>query len=270
MSDAPADPFAGAKARIGETVKWLAATLAALGAVATAGLSVTGLPALPPDRLPLVMLCGLIAGASILWAIGILLGLMVGDAYTLHDLADDKDRKQQIDRWSTDVLPPDVITVDEMIAKRREAVAALRAAGAGSPAYAAASAAFVGWDRETNRVLNFAQFLHLKSELDKAVPNLFLLAAAASLSLGVIGYQIGAADRATAGKSVPVVFAPGAGWSAVAAALSARCGDAPFSAEGKADAPFPSWWHLTIKGPGACADLPVALPASAMVSPARP
>ncbi len=216
------------------------------------------------------MLCGLIAGVAILWAIGILLKLMTGDAYTLHDLSADAARKSQIDDWAIDVLPPDVATVDAMIAKRREAVEALRASNPGTPTYEAASAAFRGWDREANRVLNFAQFLHLKAGLDRAVPDLFLLAAAAIASLGVIGYQVGAAERAGAGERVPVVFAPGAGWSALSATLSARCGDAPLRASGKPDSPYPGWWALTIEGPGACAGLPLALPASALVTPATP
>jgi hypothetical protein len=128
MGDGPAaDPHASARANLRDTVKWLATSLAAVGAAVIAGASINGLASLSGTELFAGALLGGFGLVAILSAISILLGLLTSDVFYFTQLMNDDNASKaianEIDERARDLLPPQVRSISELIAYRDQVIA---------------------------------------------------------------------------------------------------------------------------------------------------
>ncbi|AGS25800.1 hypothetical protein [Rhizobium etli] len=87
MSDTT-DSYATAKANLRDTIKWLATSLAAVGAAVIAGASINGLSELQGQALTSAIILGGAGLAAILMSIGILVHLLTANVFYFSDLED--------------------------------------------------------------------------------------------------------------------------------------------------------------------------------------
>ena len=207
------DPYAGQKANIRETVKYMAAAYAACGTVIFAGASLSGIGALSPDRLALVLLAGGTALLCVLVGIKQVLDLLNTDFVFASNLSPAATAFINTNR--ADLLPPGCLDYAALQGLRNAAnntVAQERAAWQALPdlpgpqdpqreavvqrradataRYELALRTLAGYDVWVQRAVNAAH-LHLMSEgLKSARVGLGVLTVIGIVAAGVAVYAI--------------------------------------------------------------------------------
>lgn len=170
------DPLAGAKANLRDTVKWLATTLAALAAVVLAGTSLTGLERVSGVDLKWALLGGAVAIIAVLLVISLLLGLLISEAFYFGDLflPENASVLEELERRSTELLPPTIPTMQRLREVRRETLELIRASE-GTPDYDK----YVRYLEQLRQILAsvtyFAQFERMRQRLRRDAIPLFVL-----------------------------------------------------------------------------------------------
>ncbi|MDX8521142.1 hypothetical protein [Mesorhizobium dulcispinae] len=264
MSDGPAaDPYATAKANLRDTIKWLATTLAALGAAVVAGASISGLATLEGQKLILASACGAAGLIAILIAIGIMVNLLTSSVFYFSQLADLTDPvTSEINSQARDILPPQTPTIADLIAFQESAVTDMRATRPGDDLYQSAYKRYLAANDAIARVNNLAQFLFLRNRFRGKTLILFGLTVFIIFSLG--GYSLLAGGKVDTGGDLAtkILFVPGDGWAAAAASLSGECGAQPLNGVMLQRKPFEGWVGIRLTGPGKCSGLDLFVPAS--------
>lgn len=198
----PHDPFADAKANIRETVKWLAATFAALAAVVIGGSPVSGLGELSVNGLAfwLGALCLLSAFTLICIALRVTLRILRPEAifrsnlYTdapPHTNASDKDElkriRAMINGHAKDLLPYNYCTLEDLGSELDTQAQVLAQENPQSAALQRARGMVAKFHKEFEFLLIFAQYLRLEMRLHDALPKLLALGIGALVSLTAFG-----------------------------------------------------------------------------------
>jgi hypothetical protein len=267
MAEAAADPFAGAKANLRDTVKWLATAFAGIGAAVLAGTSLTGIAGLEGTRLALALGCGAAGLICVFVATGILLSLLTSESFVLSQIDADPALKARLNQRADDILPPEFASLDAFLGLRREAIAVIRTT-ANDPqrhdAYKQASAFYASIEPAVARLVNLAHFEVLRSTIARRRWWVFILAIGALLGLGAFAVLVGTGKSpAAAASDTILLFDPGNQWSGLAKALTANCGTAPLKVQ-LVGAPQPGWITVRLLSPEPCAGALLTVPSSVM------
>jgi hypothetical protein len=263
MSDAPApDPYATAKANLRDTIKWLATSLAAVGAAVIAGASINGLTALEGSALWWAAGLGGVGLLAILVAIGVMLSLLTSKVFYFSELSKEGSLiAQEINEHAKDILSPQTPTINALVAFRETAVINLNA----PPGDAAYQAAFKRWTAANDliaRITNLAQFISLRNDFEKRKCILFILTLVVIVSLGGYALLAGGKSSLNAGLAQKIMFKPGDNWSGAATSLAEACGAEPLNGIIIQRKSFEGWVTVRLAGPGKCSGLELSVPAS--------
>lgn len=264
MSDAPAaDPYATAKANLRDTIKWLATSLAAVGAAVIAGASINGLATLEGKALLCTALLGGTGLVLILISIGIMVRLLTANVFYFSQLTTPGNAiASEIDLHAQDILSPQTPTINDLVRFRENAVAEMHAAQPGGAQY---QDAFKNWTAANDliaRVTNLAQFLSLRNDFVSRQPSLFTLTVLIIVTLGGYALLVGGKSSLNADLAQKVVFQPGNGWSDAAALLATTCGGDPLKGVIVPQKTFEGWITIRLGEPGKCSGLNLTVPAS--------
>jgi hypothetical protein len=268
MSNAPAaDPYATAKANLRDTIKWLATSLAAVGAAVIAGASINGLAALEGKALIYAALLGGAGLVLILIAIAVMVSLLTSDVFYFSQLTAAGDPvgariAGEINAHATDILSPQTDTIDALVRYRNNAVANMRGAQPGDAAYQTAFKQWTAANDLVARVTNLAQFMALRDAFKNKTLLLFALTIGVILSLGGYALLAGGKSSLNAELAQKAVFQPGNGWSSAAASLAKECGADPLNGTLVSKKPFEGWVTIRLADPGKCSGLELSVPAS--------
>lgn len=188
MSDTP-DPseFAAARATLRETVKWLVGVASAVGAALSAGISVTAFGSLTGDELLVALVFAVVALAALIVALAELLRVLLVQPFTERQLRADAGLCDRL--ADAGILPIGITNLQQLIDKREQAVAAVRAAPSDN-----AKASLAAWQRESRRALDYGAFLDLSNRTTNALRSLAMYSVVVVLCTGVIGWLLGNAD----------------------------------------------------------------------------
>lgn len=264
MSDAPApDPYATAKANLRDTIKWLATSLAAVGAAVIAGASINGLAGLEGNAL---VLAGVLGGAgllAILGAIAIMVDLLTSKVFYFSKLTEaDNPIAREINAHAKDILSPQLVTIADLVNFRSTAIDEMTKAQPGTPGY---EAAFKKWTAANDliaRVTNLAQFLSLRDSFKSRQGCLFGLTILIILTLGGYALLAGGKSSLSADLAQKITFQPGSDWSDAAASLSKACGANPLQGIMVSKKTFEGWVSIRLTGPGKCSGLDLTVPST--------
>ncbi|MDX1188953.1 hypothetical protein GOL88_28815 [Sinorhizobium medicae] len=267
MSDGPgADPHASARANLRDTIKWLATSLAAVGAAVIAGASINGLASLSGLALFLGALLGGVGLLAILFAISILLRLLTSDVFYFSQLMNNdnasKEIADEIDERAKDLLPPQVQSISELVNYRDQVVAQYMASPPGSPAYATAATSWTAVNAVIAPITSLGQFLALRNEFKRQQGKLFGLTILIILSLGGYALLAGGKSELSVELAPKILFKPGAGWMDVAASLAKTCGSDPLNGTLLQKKAFDGWVSIRLSEPGKCSGLELTIPGS--------
>jgi hypothetical protein len=270
------DPFASAKANLRDTVKWLATTFAALAAVVLAGTSLTGLSHLTGLKLAVALIGGGGGLACVILAAGVMLRLLTSESFYVTSLETPQfaNLKDTLNRHSEDILPPELVSVDQLLQLRRQARQTARslAGTPTSPQYLDARRFLTEIEPPMVRLTNLAHFEVLRNRMQAAEPTLFRLAIGALVGLGVFAVFAGSKDdKSTADAQGPtVVLYPGKNWSDIAGALAQACGSNATPKAQLLAGSDPQWARIRLLAPEACAGVIVPLPTPAVAPVTSP
>jgi hypothetical protein len=262
MSDALAsDPYATAKANLRDTIKWLATSLAGLGAAVLAGASINGLAALKGPTLGVAAVLGVIGLLLILVAVGVLLSLLTAKVFYFSQLVQPRDEvAREINDNADDILPPPLRTIAELAEYRQRAWEDLSRAQPGTDDYRDASDRWGTANDSVSRITNLAQFLSLRHDFANCKWRLFWLAGFIIVVLGLYVFVVG--GKSGLDEERKVVFKPGNGWSDAAASLASSCGAEPLNGAMLSKKMFDGWVTIRLAEPGKCSGLELSVPAS--------
>jgi outer membrane protein OmpA-like peptidoglycan-associated protein len=201
---APAtDPYASAKANIRDTVKWLIAALAGVGAAVMGSSPLTGLGSLEwGGRLLLAASGGFTGMACVLGCISIAMELLRSEAFFITDLGGTDPRNAElrclVDAHAHDILLSNTNSIKEFLAYRQDVIKDLQA----KPSDADAQARWKALQAESPRITSHIHFLLLTLRLRHASRKLLLCACGAVIALGTFAWasnppKSAAADQAT-------------------------------------------------------------------------
>jgi hypothetical protein len=290
------DPFAGAKANLRETVKWLATVFAGLAAVVAAGASLTGVSQLKGPA-QVVALAGAAVGLiCVILAAGIMLRLLTTKTFFVSDLdnAEHLALRQFLDRHAVDFLPAEFPTVGAMLEARlnwtRDAYRFKD--DQASRQYIEANKSLGELEPHLYRLTTLAQLESMRRDFNARIPWLFGLALGALLGLGVFAVYSTPAKATSVSKpcncccettdtprkggdarpSPPVgalvTFDPGEKWRNVADVYTSRCTNKDKSRLIKAQilAPGqPDWVNIRLLEPKECEGIVVPVPAKTVI-----
>jgi hypothetical protein len=264
MSDAAApDPYATAKANLRDTIKWLATSLAAVGAAVIAGASISGLASLEGNALWWAAILGGIGLLLILIAIGMMLSLLTARVFYFSDLTDEQHPvTQEINAHAKDILAPQIKTIKELITIRDNAAATALTAKPGDPDYDAAFKQWTAANSQIARVTELAQFLALRRDFEQKKWILFGLTILVIVTLGGYALLIGGKSKLNADLAQKIVFTPGSNWSDAASGLAKACGSDPLEGIMIPKKTFENWITIKLAEPGKCSGLELSVPAS--------
>lgn len=156
MSDAQApDPYATAKANLRDTIKWLATSLAAVGAAVLAGASLNGLAGLEGKALCVAAILGAVGLILILIAIAVLMSLLTSEIFYFSQLKDEKNAVTvEINKHVKDIVSPQISSVNDLITKRDTAANNANRMKPADPGYEAAYKEWISLksgDRQRNQ-----------------------------------------------------------------------------------------------------------------------
>lgn len=252
------DEFAKARDRLRETLKWLVGIASALGAALSAGISFTALARLEGEMLWAAAALGLVALIALIVALRILIGVLISQPYTLKNLEAKAAYLSAIE--DAQLLPHNMPTWAELNRNITTYVAAL----AEDPGNGDADKALKVAQHARGRALSYASYLDLGDKVRGSFRTLGTCSLVILVCAAGIGFLIGKAGVGGAAQ-IEAQFAPGEGWSALAAALSESCGDAAIgitiaATDVSETAEAAGWVEARLKGRGACHDLRIALP----------
>jgi hypothetical protein len=264
MSDAPAaDPYATAKSNLRDTIKWLATSLAAVGAAVIAGASINGLAGLEGSAFWCAGGLGAVGLVAILIAIAIMVNLLTSNIFYFSELNQDNNAiANEINEHAKDILSPQTNTIKDLVDFRNAAVCEMEKAQPGTPGY---EAAFKKWTAANDliaRVTNLAQFLALRDSFKGRQPCLFLLMILIIATLGGYALLAGGKSSLTAELAQKITFQPGSGWSDAATSLAKACGADPLQGIMVSKKTFEGWVIIRLTGPGKCSGLDLTVPAT--------
>ena len=192
-----ADPFAGAKASLRDTIKWLATTFSAVIGVVIAGTSLAGISKLTGVNMVFALAGGVIGLLCIVAATGVMLRLLVPQSFYFGDLVDPENTEllSHLDTHAVELLPPEITDIETFVARRNEAVLKIRnnAAKPDSDAYKEGRAFLDDIQESMANLTYFAHYEKLRGNLHRAEPTLFALALGAILGLGTFAVFTGTA-----------------------------------------------------------------------------
>ncbi|MGJ5176377.1 hypothetical protein ACQR16_23420 [Bradyrhizobium oligotrophicum] len=262
MSDTSApDPYATAKSNLRDTIKWLATSLAAVGAAVIAGASINGLAGL--EGRPLYMACGLgvVGLLSILLAVAVLLNLLTSDVFYFMELEKaDNPITREINANAKDILSPQTETIEALIKFRQDAHTKGKNSKPGEADYAAGFAEWMAANGMIARITNLAQFLALRNKFRSRQWLLFGLTILSIVTLG--GYALLAGGKSSASQELAqkIRFDPGSNWSAASNALAKECGSDPLNGILLSKKTFDGWTSVRLTGTGKCSGLELSVP----------
>ena len=267
----PADPFAPAKANLRDTVKWLATTFAGLAAVVLAGTSLTGVSHLKGMPLTAALMGGGFGLICVILAAGMMLRLLTSESFFVGDLdlPTNAALKGFLDSHATDILPPELPTVDHLLKLRLMAMERVRqfADRPDSKEFGEANRFLAEITAPLSRLTNLAHFEVMRGRLKDREPVLFLLAVGALVGLGIFAVFTGSMKDAKSDvdkEGVTIQFRPGVNWSVVGNAFAVACGDkAVVKAQVMADSQ-PGWVRVRLLVPEACSGIVIPMPAAAV------
>jgi hypothetical protein len=264
MSDAPApDPYATAKANLRDTIKWLATSLAAVGAAVIAGASINGLTALEGSALWWAAGLGGVGLLAILVAIGVMLSLLTSKVFYFSELRKEGSLiAEEINEHAKDILSPQTPTINALVTFRDNAVINANNAAPGDAAY---QDAFNQWTAANNliaRITNLAQFISLRNDFEKRKWILFILTLVVIVTLGGYALLAGGKSSLNADLAQKVMFKPGDNWSGAATSLAEACGAEPLNGIIIQRKSFEGWVTVRLAEPGKCSGLELSVPAS--------
>ncbi|MBB2821651.1 UNVERIFIED_ORG: hypothetical protein GGD51_005145 [Rhizobium esperanzae] len=261
MSDTT-DSYATAKANLRDTIKWLATSLAAVGAAVIAGASINGLSELQGQALTSAIILGGAGLAAILMSIGILVHLLTANVFYFSDLEDSTNPlTKEINAHARDILSPQTPTIAALIQFREGAVADLRNSAPGTPLYELAFRKWTAANDLISRVTNLGQFLALRNEFKSQQGNLFSLAIIVIATLGGYALLMGSKLDDRSDITRRIIFEPGAGWSDAATSLAKACGGDPLRGVMLEKKSFEGWVSIRLAQPGKCGGLELSVPA---------
>lgn len=257
------DPYATAKANLRDTIKWLATSLAAVGAAVIAGASINGLAALQGGSLLFAALLGGAGLGAILVAIAIMMRLLTSKVFYFSDLQRPDDPVAlEINSRANDILSPQIPTIADLVAFRQSAVDDLGESQPGDPLY---DLAFRKWTAANDliaRVTNLAQFLAFRNEFNRQQGTLFALTIVIILALGSYALLAGTQSDLSSNLAPKIAFNPGLGWSDAAALLAKECGGDSLDGTMIQKKSFDGWVSVRLAQPGRCGGLELTVPAS--------
>lgn len=262
MSEA-SDPYATAKANLRDTIKWLATSLAAVGAAVIAGASINGLAALHGKPLIFAALLGGAGLVAILTAIGIMVRLLTSKVFYFSDLQDPNGPvASEINARAEDILSPQTPTIADLVKFRQGAVDDLHKSKPGDPLYELAFRKWTAANDLIARVTNLGQFLAFRNDFDRQQGKLFVLTIVIILALGGYALFAGTQSDLSSDSAPKIAFKPGLGWSDAAALLAKECGGDPLNGTMVQKKSFDGWVSVRLSQPGKCGGLELTVPAS--------
>jgi hypothetical protein len=204
----PPDPFAGAKATLRDTLKWLTTTFAGVFGVVIAGTSLTGITKLPAhDQLIALLGCGL-GLLCIVVATGVMVHLLLPQTFYFGELLDTKNRNllHRLNSHAVEFLPPEFQSIQEFIKARDEAVQKMRV-DRGNPASASYQEGAAFLDDNFDAIARLAYLAHyelLRGNLRRCQWLLFVLAIFAIGGLGLFAVRVGSVKNPPPAKTPPV------------------------------------------------------------------
>lgn len=193
-SSSPPDPFSAARANLRDTVKWLITIFAALAAAVVGTTPFTGLGSLSIGwRLLVATVAGAFALAVIFRAVYWAFQLLVAKPFFFEDLRTETSLRRFIEDHSIDLLPPEYPTFDDFIYARNAAIDLLRHGRPpiGSPDYDGYLKARTFHEKSSEIIATISRLAHyerIRSGLVESGPRLFLLAALATVALGLFAW----------------------------------------------------------------------------------
>jgi MFS family permease len=122
------DPYAGSRASLRETLKWLVGLFGALAAAIVGGSPLTGFGSLPWGwRLWLVIISGALGLACVFCFVALVVKFMIGEPFFLSKLEKDKKLRDFVDRHRDELLPPDHPNIGRFLMMRRDSIKILGA-----------------------------------------------------------------------------------------------------------------------------------------------
>lgn len=206
------DAYAGAKASLRDTIKWVAAAFAALAAAVLAGGPLTGLGSLPPgSRLALAVLGAAIGLVCTFCAIWVALKFLAWKPFFLSELEHHEALCALINEHAGDILPPETPDVRSFLAARVGAINEIRTTAATpyDPAYTRAVARFLSIDTTSRNLTNFVHYELLRRSLVVKARSLFALAIGAAVGLGLFAWAANPTkEKASTGQTSQLEILP--------------------------------------------------------------
>lgn len=203
------DPFAGAKASLRDTIKWLATTFAAVIGVVIAGTSLSGISKLTGINLELALTGGIVGLACIVLATGVMLRLLVPHSFYFGELLQPENDAllRRLNRHAIEILPPEIADIETFVARRDMAVQQIRR-GVNDPnssEYQLGSTFLDDIQGTLASLTYLAHYEKLRENLHRAEPTLFVLALGAICGLGVFAVFTGTAKDPPAPAPRPAI-----------------------------------------------------------------
>ncbi|MEA2782685.1 MAG: hypothetical protein QOK29_4229 [Rhodospirillaceae bacterium] len=210
MPDIPTDAFATAKANLRDTVKWLAAALAAVAAavIGTSPLTTLGSLAISDPRFQLAVLSLSVAVVSLVIGVAIILDLLISDTFYLEEVRGNPYLRNIVSQHRADLLPPDYQELIPLLDERNDA-AAIMYQNRGSPAGTVYQTAFARYQRVAPTLGTLTSLLHLeklKAQLRSTCWVLLVITLVGGLALTVYAWAANPPKPPTAptgGASAP-------------------------------------------------------------------
>lgn len=184
------DPFAGAKANLRDTIKWLTTTFAAVVAAVLAGSPLTGLGGMPFTwRFVLAVVAALAGMGCLLLAIVRTLGLLRSEAFFLDTARNDQRLLEIVDQNAVDLLPPQYSSALDFLDQRKKLREAINSeSDTNSQQYKEHLALYEAFDLVSARITSFLHFEYLALRLKEEARLLVPLAIGAVAGLGVFAW----------------------------------------------------------------------------------
>ena len=197
MSDTSSqDTFAAGRANIRDTVKWLVAALAALGALVIGSSPFTGFGQLKLPYLLAAIGSGLLGVSLVFWAIDRALRILVTPLFFLGQIRQDDHLAALIRSNSKDLLPPLIDDLDRFLAYRRLLLMKL-AKEQDTEKRKKLEQNYQAVQAVTTRLVGLCNYENLRRKFDATRRQLFLLGGAITLALGTFAWATTHSDKHT-------------------------------------------------------------------------